>query len=80
MELFTVALKNAIDKHGSGIVLSVIEGLVKCHATHIEAAPHGLFVKMHYGKILFSDVTHRLSVPSGHQMEKGWPGEDPMCN
>ena len=50
MDFISSTLNIAIDKHGSGIVLSVIEGLVKSHATHLEVAPHGLFIKMHFEK------------------------------
>ena len=48
MDFIVSTLNIAIDKHGSGIVLSVIEGLVKSHAAHLEVAPHGMFIKMHF--------------------------------
>ena len=36
----------AIDRHGEGLLFSVLESLVKCHMVRVEHTPHGHFVKM----------------------------------
>jgi len=48
MDAISPVLQQAVDKHGVGVVLSVIEGLSKAHVASIESARHGLFLKMHY--------------------------------
>mmetsp|Transcript_95950 Transcript_95950/g.267997 ORF Transcript_95950/g.267997 Transcript_95950/m.267997 type:complete len:273 (+) Transcript_95950:64-882(+) len=43
-------LEAAADKHGESTVCMVLEALSKARAIHIEQAPHGCFIKMHFAK------------------------------
>ena len=40
--------ESAAHHHGAGTVLALIESLDKAHSILMEAAPHGVFVKMVY--------------------------------
>ena len=43
-----VLAESAVQRHGSGAVLAIMEALVKARSTRIESAPHGCFVKMFF--------------------------------
>ena len=38
-------LDEAVDKHGCGLLCTVLEGLMRAHSVRMESAPHGLLVK-----------------------------------
>ena len=43
-------LARAVKLHGEGSVLTLLQGLAKCHALCVESTQHGLFVKIHYSR------------------------------
>ena len=50
MELVSGSLRVAIERHGLGIVIAVIDDMAKAYAVHLEASPNGMFVKCHRDK------------------------------
>lgn len=41
-------LQRASDHHGVGIATAALDGILRAHSVKIEAAPHGIFMKMHF--------------------------------
>ena len=50
MDAIQVLLQKAIEKHGLGIAMVIVDALARAHVTHIEATPQGVFAKLHYDK------------------------------
>jgi len=50
--LLSELLAAAVEKHGFGIAVSVLEGIGRAHVVHQEHAKHGSFLRLHYEKSL----------------------------
>jgi len=48
MDALLLLIPQVTDKHGTGLVLTIMEALVKAQAVHQESAIHGYFLKIHY--------------------------------
>ena len=57
-------LQQAIACRGKGEILTILEGLIRTHATRIESTSHGLFVKCFYKKTSNGASFTRLPSPS----------------
>ena len=48
MDFLLPSLHAAVNKHGSGLILAILDGVSRAHAVHLETATHGIFVKAHF--------------------------------
>ncbi len=49
-DCIVVAARSAVQSHGSGSVLSILEAIGRCHALKVESVKHGVFVKCLFTK------------------------------
>ena len=72
-------LEHSIACHGEGVVLTLLQALVKSHAVRTEATGHGLFVKILYGRRATHSASTRrrlvlnelLPISAERQINKG---------
>ena len=56
-----VLMESAIQRHGAGTLLTLLEALVKARNINIESAPHGCFTKMFYARTATSGPSTSLT-------------------
>jgi len=69
MSLLEQPLQSAIALHGTGLVLTILEGLTQSHAVQVEHTKHGLFLKL-----LFPMTVAHLSNHRNQQVNFPPPG------
>jgi len=50
MDSVNERLQTAVDKHGIGVAIALIDALARSHAAHLESTPQGMYAKLHYDK------------------------------